>query len=102
MTEKQKALLRLLDDLAYISSDLSESNKLLVYEYLTEITDLFGISKKELQDYSEAKKTLTDVIICLEVSGGLFFDEDIYKKKIKRWSNRLKDVVNGNTWREIV
>lgn len=56
MTEKQKALLRLLDDLAYISSDLSESNKLLVYEYLTEITDLFGISKKELQDYSEAKK----------------------------------------------
>lgn len=55
MTEKQKALLRLLDDLAYISSDLSESNKLLVYEYLTEITDLFGISKKELQDYSEAK-----------------------------------------------
>ena len=56
MTEKQKALLRLLDDLAYISSDLSESNKLLVYEYLTEIADLFGISKKELQDYSEAKK----------------------------------------------
>lgn len=56
MTEKQKALLRLLDYLAYISSDLSESNKLLVYEYLTEITDLFGISKKELQDYSEAKK----------------------------------------------
>lgn len=55
MTEKQKALLRLLDDLAYISSDLSESNKLLVYEYLTEITDIFGISKKELQDYSEAK-----------------------------------------------
>ena len=30
MTEKQKALLRLLDDLAYISSDLSESNKLLM------------------------------------------------------------------------
>lgn len=56
MTEKQKTLLRLLDDLAYISSDLSESNKLLVYEYLTEITDIFGISKKELQDYSEAKK----------------------------------------------
>lgn len=56
MTEKQKALLRLLDYLVYISSDLSESNKLLVYEYLTEITDLFGISKKELQDYSEAKK----------------------------------------------
>lgn len=56
MTEKQKTLLKTLDDLAYISSDLPESNKLLVYEYLTEITDLFGISKKELQDYSEAKK----------------------------------------------
>ena len=56
MTDKQKTLLKILDDLAYISSDLPESNKLLVYEYLTEITDLFGISKKELQDYSEAKK----------------------------------------------
>jgi hypothetical protein len=36
----------------------TESNKLLVYECLTEITDLFGISKKELQDYSEVKKTM--------------------------------------------
>lgn len=35
---------------------------------------------------------LTDVIICLEVGGDLFFNEDIYKKKIKRWSNRLKEV----------
>lgn len=38
---------------------------------------------------------LTDVIICLEVGGGLFFNEDIYKKKIKRWSNRLK---GGEKW----
>ena len=38
---------------------------------------------------------ITDVMLCLDVIGGLFGDLELYRKKLDRWIGRLEEKENG-------
>ena len=38
---------------------------------------------------------VTDVMLCLDVIGGVFGDMELYRKKLDRWVKRLEEKENG-------
>lgn len=90
------------EKIKFICENVSELSRLLqvgeecaelaadIFKYLRKFTDDNPTPKSEQEILDNIKEEITDVMLCVDTVGYLY-DPEIYRQKLDRWYNRLKE-----------
>ena len=118
-TEKYKLINESINEISDNVKDSMEEKRIYIREKLSvmdalvqlgeECSELSAIVFKLIRKIDETNPTplsfseinqrvdeeVTDVMLCLDVIGGVFGDMELYRKKLDRWVKRLEEKENG-------
>ena len=118
-TEKYKLINESINEISDNVKDSMEEKRIYIREKLSvmdalvqlgeECSELSAIVFKLIRKIDETNPTplsfseinqrvdeeVTDVMLCLDVIGGVFGDIELYRKKLDRWVKRLEEKENG-------
>ena len=82
------------DTLVQLGEECSELSAI-VFKLIRKIdeTNPTPLSFSEINQ--RVDEEVTDVMLCLDVIGGVFGDMELYRKKLDRWVKRLEEKENG-------
>ena len=86
--------LSVMDALVQLGEECSELSAI-VFKLIRKMdeTNPTPLSFSEINQ--RVNEEVTDVMLCLDVIGGVFGDMELYRKKLDRWVKRLEEKENG-------
>ena len=86
--------LSVMDALVQLGEECSELSAI-VFKLIRKIDDSNPTPLSFSEINQRVDEEVTDVMLCLDVIGGVFGDIELYRKKLDRWVKRLEEKENG-------